>query len=249
MVALLDFEKAFDRVDHSYLLTVLRHSGFPQVVVDMVRVLYSDLRSKILVNGHLSKSPRQGDEKGRSKGPASKPASQNTPKVSKHRDSGGHAVNDDEIARCEAVAKAFCKNPGDVNSFLDQILVVPSSQVYELTIKLDKSLRGWSYKVFCSQFVKENPGSLWGSKFPELLIHKKNPTTMVISCYDPKTCVAMGGTKLGEKDYQVPQYTRYGSNYYVTFTKVNNNDMARAIVANLACLTMSVITAFNPTAD
>ncbi|KAF0710435.1 hypothetical protein As57867_005518, partial [Aphanomyces stellatus] len=31
-----------DRVDHSYLLTVLRHYGFPQVFVDMVRVLYSD---------------------------------------------------------------------------------------------------------------------------------------------------------------------------------------------------------------
>ncbi|KAF0691461.1 hypothetical protein As57867_017265, partial [Aphanomyces stellatus] len=58
IVALLDFEKAFDRVDHSYLLTVLRHYGFPQVFVDMVRVLFSDRRSKILVNSHLSKSVR-----------------------------------------------------------------------------------------------------------------------------------------------------------------------------------------------
>jgi len=56
MVALLDFEKAFDRVDHSYLLQVLRHYGFPTVFVDMVRVIYSDRRSKILVNGHLSRS-------------------------------------------------------------------------------------------------------------------------------------------------------------------------------------------------
>ncbi|KAF0713587.1 hypothetical protein As57867_004271, partial [Aphanomyces stellatus] len=39
------------RVDHTYLLTVLRHYGFPQVFVDIVRVLYSDRRSKILVNG------------------------------------------------------------------------------------------------------------------------------------------------------------------------------------------------------
>ncbi|KAF0718753.1 Aste57867_1508 [Aphanomyces stellatus] len=121
----------------------------------------------------------------------------------------------------------------------------------KLRIKLDESLRGWSDKVICSQFVKENPGSQWGSKFPELLIHMKNPTTMVIPCYDLKTCVAMGGTTftLGGKEYQVPQYTRYGSNYYVTFTKVNNDDMARAIVVKLACLTKSVITAFNSTAD
>ena len=56
MVALLDFEKAFDRVDHSYLLQVLRHYGFPTAFVDMVRVIYSGRRSNILVNGHLSSS-------------------------------------------------------------------------------------------------------------------------------------------------------------------------------------------------
>ncbi|KAF0687814.1 hypothetical protein As57867_020421, partial [Aphanomyces stellatus] len=48
---------------------------------------------------------------------------------------------------------------------------------------------------------------------------------MVISCYDLKTCVAMGGTTfmLGGKAFQVPQYSRYGPNYYVTFTKVMRN--------------------------
>ncbi|KAH9051221.1 hypothetical protein Ae201684P_007890 [Aphanomyces euteiches] len=55
MVALLDFEKAFDRVDHAYLLRVLRHYGFPETFVDMVRVLYSGRKSRILVNGFLSK--------------------------------------------------------------------------------------------------------------------------------------------------------------------------------------------------
>ena len=56
MVALLDFEKAFDRVDHKYLLRVLRHYGFPTAFVDVVKMLYSGRRSRILVNGHLSKS-------------------------------------------------------------------------------------------------------------------------------------------------------------------------------------------------
>ncbi|KAH9108298.1 hypothetical protein AeMF1_016522, partial [Aphanomyces euteiches] len=67
MVALLDFEKAFDRVDHAYLLRVLRHYGFPETFVDMVRVLYSGRKSRILVNGflskpvHISRSVLQGD--------------------------------------------------------------------------------------------------------------------------------------------------------------------------------------------
>jgi exonuclease III len=58
MVALLDFEKAFDRVDHSYLLQVLQSYGFPPAFVDIVRVIYSGRRSKILVNGYLSSSFR-----------------------------------------------------------------------------------------------------------------------------------------------------------------------------------------------
>ncbi|KAF0688026.1 Aste57867_20308 [Aphanomyces stellatus] len=62
-------------------------------------------------------SKGQGSKKDVPKGSASKPASQNTPKVSKHRDFGGHAMDNDEIARCEAVAEAFYKNPGDVTLF------------------------------------------------------------------------------------------------------------------------------------
>jgi len=42
-------------VDHAYLLRVLRHYGFPESFVDMVRVLYSGRKSRILVNGFLSK--------------------------------------------------------------------------------------------------------------------------------------------------------------------------------------------------
>ena len=54
MVALLDFEKAFDRVDHHYLQHVLQHYGFPQVFLDVIQVIYTNRRSRILVNGRLS---------------------------------------------------------------------------------------------------------------------------------------------------------------------------------------------------
>ncbi|KAH9071224.1 hypothetical protein Ae201684P_012820 [Aphanomyces euteiches] len=157
----------------------------------------------------------------------------NAPKGAKHRNIGAHAIADDDIARCEAMADAFYKD-----------------SVYELTVKLGEGYKDWSEKIICDQFVKENPGSLWGSKFPNILIHKKNPQTIVISSYNLSTCVEMGGTtfRLGGKDFLVPKYSRYGNNYYVTFNKVSHPSMAKAIVKKMAALTKSVIAAFNPTA-
>ena len=50
----LDFEKAFDRVSHQYLFEVLRKMGFPAGFVARVGLLYSAIRSRILVNGFVS---------------------------------------------------------------------------------------------------------------------------------------------------------------------------------------------------
>ena len=50
----LDFEKAFDRVSHQYLFRVLRKVGFPDRIIAWVGLLYRDITSKILVNGHLT---------------------------------------------------------------------------------------------------------------------------------------------------------------------------------------------------
>ena len=52
----LDFEKAFDRVSHQYLFQVLEKMGFPGRFIAWVRLLYRDINSKILVNGHLTKA-------------------------------------------------------------------------------------------------------------------------------------------------------------------------------------------------
>ncbi|XP_077060974.1 uncharacterized protein LOC143713527 [Siphateles boraxobius] len=52
----LDFEKAFDRVSHQYLFQVLEKMGFPGRFIAWVGLLYNDLSSRILVNGHLSKA-------------------------------------------------------------------------------------------------------------------------------------------------------------------------------------------------
>ncbi|RHY18986.1 hypothetical protein DYB32_010301 [Aphanomyces invadans] len=104
---------------------------------------------------------KSGDESSKSaptKAPKPKGTSQNT----KFREAGGHAVADDDIPRCEAVADAFYKNPEDKDAFIEDILLIPHSQVYELTVRLGEGYRDWKEKTLCSQFVKENPGSLWG---------------------------------------------------------------------------------------
>ncbi|KAH9371029.1 hypothetical protein HPB48_007791 [Haemaphysalis longicornis] len=50
----VDQAKAFDRVEHRYLLAVLRCFGFPQETVTLIGDLYSDLTTRLLVNGQLS---------------------------------------------------------------------------------------------------------------------------------------------------------------------------------------------------
>ena len=52
----LDQEKAFDRVDHTYLLELLKTYGFSQNFLKWIRILYTDICSSVLVNGHVSES-------------------------------------------------------------------------------------------------------------------------------------------------------------------------------------------------
>ena len=50
----LDQEKAFDRVDWRFLFRVLTHLGFGPSFVSWVRLLYSNVRSAVLINGYIS---------------------------------------------------------------------------------------------------------------------------------------------------------------------------------------------------
>ncbi|KAI8521375.1 hypothetical protein Bbelb_011290 [Branchiostoma belcheri] len=52
----LDQEKAFDRVDHKYLIEVLGRLGFGPTYTSWVETLYTSVCSKILVNGDLTSS-------------------------------------------------------------------------------------------------------------------------------------------------------------------------------------------------
>jgi len=66
LFVMLDNEKAYDRVQHSFLLETLDAFGFPPEFVTMVRVLLQDMYTRLKVNGHIgdalpaTNSVRQG---------------------------------------------------------------------------------------------------------------------------------------------------------------------------------------------
>ena len=63
----LDQEKAFDRVNHSFLLRLLEHLGFRPSFIKWVHTLYTGANMRIILNGYLSgkielkRGVRQGD--------------------------------------------------------------------------------------------------------------------------------------------------------------------------------------------
>ena len=63
----LDQEKAFDRVNHSFLFRLLEHLGFGPSFVNWVHTLYTGANMRIILNGYLSgkielkRGVRQGD--------------------------------------------------------------------------------------------------------------------------------------------------------------------------------------------
>ena len=63
----LDQEKAFDRVDRSFLMALLRHFGFGADFLSWIRTLYAGAAMKIILNGwftekiYLERGVRQGD--------------------------------------------------------------------------------------------------------------------------------------------------------------------------------------------
>lgn len=47
----LDFEKAYDRVSHEFMFLVLKRFGFSEHFIKMIKILYKNVTSEILVNG------------------------------------------------------------------------------------------------------------------------------------------------------------------------------------------------------
>lgn len=61
-----DQEKAFDRIDHTYMLHILQRFGFTENFIKWIKILYNGISSSVIVNNHISdtflveRSVRQG---------------------------------------------------------------------------------------------------------------------------------------------------------------------------------------------
>ena len=67
LIIALDQEKAYDKIEHNYLWKVLATFGIPKEFITLVKSLYQDAETRVMINGHLSstfkvtRGVRQGD--------------------------------------------------------------------------------------------------------------------------------------------------------------------------------------------
>ena len=52
----LDQEKAFDRVNHEFLIKTMETFGFGNDFIKWIKVLYSNASTKIKINGYLTEN-------------------------------------------------------------------------------------------------------------------------------------------------------------------------------------------------
>ena len=62
-----DFEKAFDSLNHKFLITILKKYGFGEDFIDCIKILLRNQESCLIIGGHittyfrLERGARQGD--------------------------------------------------------------------------------------------------------------------------------------------------------------------------------------------
>ena len=62
----LDFEKAYDRVNWTYMFRVLEKMGGGKRFIDWVRLLYNNTKAQLMINGNITPSikPQRGVKQG-----------------------------------------------------------------------------------------------------------------------------------------------------------------------------------------
>lgn len=54
LILTVDQEKAFDRIDHGFLMHLMRHYGFGDLMLKWIALLYTRITSRVIVNGRAS---------------------------------------------------------------------------------------------------------------------------------------------------------------------------------------------------
>ncbi|CAK4426209.1 unnamed protein product [Aphanomyces euteiches] len=167
------------------------------------------------------------------------------------RNTGGHPMDDSELEELIRQAREFRQNPTAMGEFIEDILKTPSSKACTVDIPLGDAFRQVKDYQIRAKLITQNPGTLWESKFKEILFHKKNPTTLSLTFYDDdllrKTC----GTslRLGKQEFTVPEYSPHSKLYFITFNNLEDHDIQKGILKKLEELTHCVIVGFNPSTD
>lgn len=67
LILKLDFEKAFDRIEHNFMLRIMERKGFSQKWLHWMNLIFASVKSVVLLNGvpgkvfHCKRGVRQGD--------------------------------------------------------------------------------------------------------------------------------------------------------------------------------------------
>ncbi|KAF0694039.1 Aste57867_15049 [Aphanomyces stellatus] len=99
--------------------------------------------------------------------------------------------------------------------------------------------------------LKENPGTLWESKFQGIYFTKTSPTTIALTFYDEELMRATIGTalRIGNSEFTVPVYPPHAKLYYITFNNVPAYKTRCELTKKLFELTKCVASSFNPSED
>ena len=164
-----DFEKAFDSVDHNFLLKSLKHYNFGDSLIRWVNVFYSNIKSSILNNGFMTDffNIERGVRQGCPLSPylfitAIEPLSQY---ISKHKDIKGIKIENVEVKSTLFADDATFITDGTKKSFESLIYVLDEFEKIS-GLKLNNSkcnvLKAGSFKLK-KEIYLEHKAFQWSS--------------------------------------------------------------------------------------
>ncbi|KAF0715594.1 Aste57867_3301 [Aphanomyces stellatus] len=133
------------------------------------------------------------------------------------RNKGTHSISDNEIDDCLALSRAFQANPDNIDEFVKSIVQTPATKSFTIDMDIGKRFRQVKEYELRRSILKENPGTLWESKFQGIYFTKTSPTTIALTFYDEELMRATIGTalRIGNSEFTVPEYSPHAKLYFI----------------------------------